>query len=237
MPTAPVTRLLLPAFAAVLVGLPAAFLLIGAARPDAATREPAPVVRGGNSLGGFALLAWPTSVPTATPQPTPTAEAAHVRPARVAAPADPAPPAPPPPPPPAPPAQWPDAAFAASVLAGVNGERAKASLPPLSANGALSSTAQAYSLAVLELGHLSHSADGRDTSARAAGAGYAGPGPVGESLWSGTGPFGPEQAVYDWMGSPAHRAMLLNPAYLEAGIGCYFHDGGPKAVCDLILVG
>ena len=238
----PASRLLIPVFAALLLGLPAAFVIIASAGPNAASSEAAPASRG-NSLAGLAFLAWPTPIPTATPEPepTPTPPAAPVLTARTAPPtiaAQQPPPAPPPAqPPPTPPSQWPDAGFAASVLAGVNAQRSSAGLPPLSASPSLSSAAESYALAVLELGYLSHSADGRDTWGRASAAGYAGPGPVGESLWSGTGSLGPERAVADWMASPQHRAMLLNPAYTQAGIGCYFRDGGPKAVCDLILVG
>jgi uncharacterized protein YkwD len=43
---------------------------------------------------------------------------------------------------------------------------------------------------------------------------------VGENLYYGSGPLGtPRRVVRGWMESPGHRAALLEPRFVEVGIG------------------
>lgn len=112
------------------------------------------------------------------------------------------------------------------VLGLINAERAAGGLSALVANAALTASAQGYARTLLQLNVLSHNADGTDLLRRVRAAGYAGGPPLGEALWRSTGSYSAGQVVTGWLGSAAHAAILLGPAYREAGVGCYVQQSG-----------
>lgn len=176
----------------------------------------------------FAALA-----PTPLPPPTPTVVPPTDEPvAAVVAPEEPAPAEPA-----VVPREWLDADFAAQLLALVNKERAARGIAELAANGALTQGAQDYAATLTQLGTLDHAAAG-DLGTRALAAGYGG-GALGEALWFGGGQVSPEGAVASWLTSPPHAALLLDPTYVEAGVGCSFREAGDvyEARCVLDLGG
>ena len=165
----------------------------------------------------LAALEPPTPLPqpTATQPPLPTEEPVEV----VVAPVE--------QPPPAPavvPREWLDPGFAAQVLALVNVERAARDIGALAADGALTQSAQNYAATLTHLGTLSHVAVG-ELNSRALATGYGGS-YLGEALWFGGGAISPDDAVASWLASPAHAALLLDPTYVVAGVGCYFYEAG-----------
>ena len=65
-------------------------------------------------------------------------------------------------------------------------------------------------------GHIG--SDGSSPQARIADAGYTRAGSTGEIVYWGTGTnANPTVALDSWMGSPPHRAIILNCAYTAAG--------------------
>jgi uncharacterized protein YkwD len=135
--------------------------------------------------------------PPASPDPA-AAPAQAAAPARTPARA----PAPAPPPAPAP---APVAITVPEVLALVNGERANAGLAPLAANASLNSASAAHASWMSANGVLQHSTF--------PGGWHA----WGENIAQGYG--SAASVVAGWMGSPGHRANILNPAYSQMGIG------------------
>jgi uncharacterized protein YkwD len=133
---------------------------------------------------------------------------------------------------------WSDAGFAAQVLALVNAERASRGLGQLASNGALTNGVANYARLLLQYSALSHSAGGTTLSGRVAAAGYGAGPPLGEVLWLGVGRLPPERVVSDWLNSPSHRDVILNPIYRTAGVGCYFRQGERlEARCAMDLGG
>ena len=131
-----------------------------------------------------------------------------------------------------------DGDFASRVLALINAERASRGIPALQTNSALAGSAQSYARTLLRFEALGHSIDGTSLSSRVAAAGYDGGPPLGEVLWGSTGYLPPERAVADWMASPGHRQIILDPAYRLAGVGCAFSEGDRlKVRCVMDLAG
>jgi uncharacterized protein YkwD len=145
------------------------------------------------------------AVHTAAPtEPAAAAAAPAAVPARAPAPKPAAAkPAAPPPPAPKPPA--PTAVTVPEVLALVNVERANAGLAPLVANGALNGSSIAHASWMAANGVLQHSTF--------PGGWHA----WGENIAQGYG--SAASVVAGWMGSPGHKANILNPAYTQMGIG------------------
>lgn len=113
---------------------------------------------------------------------------------------------------------------AARVIALVNAERAAAGLPALGAAPELAAAALAYSAEMAASGIIAHSgADGRGPAQRLLDAGY-GWLRCGENL--AVGQPTPEEAVAFWMGSPPHRANILDPLMTEVGAGYVRQPGG-----------
>lgn len=200
---------------------------------------------GGSSPSNAGLRALPTPTPSpasAVPRPTATPTApvvGEVAPAVV----DSAPPVLPA----APPAQddqpaepetreWLDIDFGAQVLALVNEERAANGASALTANGALMLSAESHAHTLTELNALEHAAGGSDLLSRVQAAGFTDNVQLGEVLWRGGGTFSPQTPVAGWLSSATHREIILNPAYREAGIGCYFREGGPVREARCVLV-
>ena len=185
---------------------------------------------GWSSLAWLALYGWPTPQPTPLPPPPDT-------PAPPVADAPPAADEPQPAPPEAPVlAGGLDTDFAAQVLAQVNAQRAAYGLASLSGDSALVAAAQVFASQLTQLGSLSHTATGVDLKARVRASGYGGQA-LGEALWFGRGGFSPSEVVAAWMGSPPHRALILDPKYQAAGAGCFFTGAGAsnegRCVLDL----
>ncbi len=80
-------------------------------------------------------------------------------------------------------------------------------------------------------GHIG--SDGSSPQARMADAGYARPGYTGEIIYWGTGSLATASAALDWwMGSPAHRAVILSCAFSAAGFAITWDGNKMIAVGD-----
>lgn len=113
---------------------------------------------------------------------------------------------------------------AARVVKLVNTERAAVGLPPLTVAPELTTAAAAYSAEMASSGLISHTgADGRGPAQRLLDAGYRWL-RCGENL--AVGQPTPEEAVAFWMGSPPHRANILDPQMREIGAGYVWQPGG-----------
>jgi uncharacterized protein YkwD len=193
----------------------------------------------------WAKAAVAAAVPTPAPQPSPTPIPEQAAPPAAAVEAVPAePPASAPPQqeeqsPPPPPSEWLDAEFTASVLAQLNAVREANGVPALATNGALAATAEHYSHTLTQLHVLDHAADGSDLLGRVQANGFYDNVRLGEVLWYGSGAPSASDPVNGWMGSPAHHDILLDPAYHQAGAGCYFRNGGdqPEVRCVVEVAG
>lgn len=105
----------------------------------------------------------------------------------------------------------------AEVVKWTNAEREKNGLPPLSRNTQLDTAAIIKVHDMFARQYFEHvSPNGKDAAALVTGAGY-------EYLWVGEnlalGIFENEKALVDaWMGSPGHRANILNSHFEEIGV-------------------
>src|ERR1700758_1253076 len=80
-------------------------------------------------------------------------------------------------------------------------------------------------------GHVG--SDGSSPQARIADAGYPGTGYTGEIVYWGTGSAAtPGAALDSWMGSPPHRAIILNCAFTAAGFATATDGNKMTAVGD-----
>lgn len=105
----------------------------------------------------------------------------------------------------------------------VNTERARHGLLPLVWDEGLAVLARAHSRDMSTndmFGHMG--SDGLEPSERITRAGVAWS-IVAENVFRGT--VGPESAMDAWMGSPGHRANILNPELTHIGIGVYRAEG------------
>ncbi|MDB5095674.1 MAG: polymerase [Cyanobacteria bacterium RYN_339] len=191
------------------------------------------------ATGGFFSNAWAKVTGFFHKDPAPGVQAAPpIQPAApysglpIAPPPPPPLPVPPPPPPPPPPAPLPPVVLAPpgplqptagqdaviqAVLDGVNRERAKAALPPLTLSRELNTVAAARSQDMAARNYFDHTdPDGHDPFWHLQQAGIAFR-TAGENIAEGQAT--PESVVSDWMNSPGHRANILNPAYRTIGIG------------------
>jgi uncharacterized protein YkwD len=109
------------------------------------------------------------------------------------------------------------------ILDKVNAQRGN--LGALRWNNTLAQSAATYCGVMTSKNVFSHTADGSDPLGRVRAAGYfplGGGGTAGENLYQNPQVFTADDAVTWWMGSPPHRAEIMNPRYEEAGV----------AVCD-----
>ena len=105
----------------------------------------------------------------------------------------------------------------AEVLARINAERRRASLPPLLLNPRLELAAQRHAEDMLTRSYFAHRApDGKTVRERARRAGYEWQA-IGENLAEGQQT--PAEAVEGWMRSAGHRENILNRTYTETGVG------------------
>ena len=97
---------------------------------------------------------------------------------------------------------------------------------PLSTNPDLQAAAQAYAEHLAADGQLSHT-DGSRLGDRVADAGYRWS-TVGENLARGPSP---ADAVSAWMANAVDRANMLNPAFVDIGIGIAIRPDGQIVWC------
>lgn len=136
------------------------------------------------------------------------------------------------------------AAFAAPSLAGsqlnpyeqqlvkyVNQERADKGLRKLKVHIDLVAAARAHAADMGANKYFQHdSLDGSTFAERIVAAGYEREGydswKAGENIGWGAGLYSsPVVIVQQWMGSPAHRAVILNKAFREIGVGAVSTEG------------
>lgn len=112
------------------------------------------------------------------------------------------------------------------ILDLTNDQRKRAALPPLDRDAVLSSAARSHSEDMLRRTFFGHVSPDRQTPAdRVARASGLAAGAIGENIWMWSGTIRPprrelvEQAVAEWMASPAHRENILRPGYTRVGAG------------------
>jgi uncharacterized protein YkwD len=104
-----------------------------------------------------------------------------------------------------------------AVYSGVNGLRQTCGM--IGDDPGLTVAAQRHADDMLKNGVESHiGSDGSSPQARITDAGYIRTGYAGEIVYWGTGSAATPSAALDaWMGSPAHRAIILNCAFTSGG--------------------
>jgi len=113
----------------------------------------------------------------------------------------------------------------------VNQERAKKDLPKLKVHSALVASARAHSADMGTQKYFQHdSLDGSSFADRIIAAGYDREDyrswKAGENIAWGSGLFSsPVFIVSQWMGSPAHRAVILSKSLKEIGVGAVSTEG------------
>ena len=118
--------------------------------------------------------------------------------------------------------------FAATTLARINAVRAagadcgvdgaRAPVPALRWNAALTTAASAHSADMAALNYFAHtSADGRTLGSRASAAGYTSSG-LGENIAAGYA--GIDSVMNGWVDSDGHCANLMNANFTEVGVAC-----------------
>jgi uncharacterized protein YkwD len=107
-----------------------------------------------------------------------------------------------------------------SVLATINGVRAKAGCGPLKLNGALMATAEAHARNMAEddfFGHRDRSGKGFPARVRAQGYPLS---LAAENIAAGQKT--PDAAVQAWLDSPGHRKNIMNCKFRETGIAMVY---------------
>jgi uncharacterized protein YkwD len=122
-------------------------------------------------------------------------------------------------------------ALQSGILVDLNRVRAQHGLVPLRLSGRLSSAASQHSREMARVGYFSHnSADGSAFWRRIArfypSNGY-GSWSVGENLLWSSPDVDAAGAIKMWMGSPEHRANLLNSSWREVGLSAVHSDSAP----------
>ncbi|WP_435971643.1 CAP domain-containing protein [Streptomyces sp. Qhu_M48] len=117
------------------------------------------------------------------------------------------------------------ARFVRDVVALANAEREKSGCGPLRAEGRLRAAAQGHADDMAARDYYEHAdPEGRDAGDRMSGAGYD------WSSWAENihrGPKTPARVMEDWMGSPGHRANILNCSFEDVGVGVALTSDGP----------
>lgn len=112
----------------------------------------------------------------------------------------------------------------AAILCLINSARMQAGVAPLRANAHLASAASRHSADMASSGYFDHTSPGGNTvGARIAASGYLKPGraaTLAENIaWIATAASTPAAMVSEWLGSPDHRANMLDPSFRDTGIG------------------
>jgi uncharacterized protein YkwD len=99
----------------------------------------------------------------------------------------------------------------------INQERQSRSLAPLTQQNQLRSAARLHSEDMACNDFVSHTGSGGTSpAARVLAQGYTFSA-IAENIYAGGGPA--QSVVNAWMGSPGHRANMLNASYTEIGVG------------------
>jgi len=111
-----------------------------------------------------------------------------------------------------------------AIVCLVNAERTSRGLKPLHRDGDLAQAAAGHASDMVRRDYFGHvSPGGKDLGDRIRAAGYFNSGDVwkvGEALGWGTGSRAtPNTLVDEWLASPTHRQVLLDPGYREIGVG------------------
>ena len=105
----------------------------------------------------------------------------------------------------------------------VNAERSKRGLRPVTRDGDLNLAARKHARDMVRRGYFSHVSPGGSTLGdrlRAVDYGNGAGWRAGEALGWGTGSLAtPNSLVDEWLDSPPHRRILLDPGYRELGVG------------------
>ena len=122
-------------------------------------------------------------------------------------------------------------ALQSRVLVNLNRVRAQHGLAPLRPSPKLNAAASQHSREMARVGYFSHSsADGsafwRRIQRFYSSDGY-GSWSVGENLLWSSPAVDAARAIKMWMGSPEHRANLLNPSWREVGLSAVHSDSAP----------
>jgi uncharacterized protein YkwD len=100
----------------------------------------------------------------------------------------------------------------------LNEVRAQHHLPALELSTPLRNAARAHSLDMLRRGYFAHNSPEETAPARINR--YLVGAKISENIGWGVGVLGsPPGLVYGWMESPAHRAVILDPALRRVGLG------------------
>lgn len=103
-----------------------------------------------------------------------------------------------------------------AAIAGANAERSARGLPPLRPDDRLARAAQGHSDDMARTGRLGHAgSDGSDIGERVRAAGYAWCA-VAENVAAGQSDAA--AVVQSWMGSPGHRANILNGDMVDVAV-------------------
>jgi uncharacterized protein YkwD len=104
------------------------------------------------------------------------------------------------------------------VLTLLNEIRAQHHLPAFTLSAPLRDAARAHSLDMFRRGYFEHNSPEETATARIAR--YLKSARKSENIGWGIGLLGsPPGLVYGWMESPAHRAVILDPALRQVGLG------------------
>jgi uncharacterized protein YkwD len=122
-------------------------------------------------------------------------------------------------------------ALQSGILVDMNRVRAQHGLAPLRPSPKLNAAASQHSREMARVGYFSHnSADGSAFWRRIqhfySSTGY-GSWSVGENLLWSSPDVDAAGAIKMWMGSPEHRANLLNPSWREVGLSAVHSDSAP----------
>ncbi len=109
------------------------------------------------------------------------------------------------------------------MAAAINQARASHGLAPVAYSSALDKAAGGLAVTMARLGVMDHGAGGTTLTGRLAAVGYHWRA-AGENIAAGYATVA--AVVAGWMGSPGHRANILNPAYTELGVGLARAPGG-----------
>ncbi|HSF40653.1 MAG TPA: CAP domain-containing protein [Thermoanaerobaculia bacterium] len=119
--------------------------------------------------------------------------------------------------------------IAAEMLARVNAERSRFGAPPVASNPLLDRISQEHAEDMLARSYSGHrTPEGLGPTDRARAGGYLSG--IGENLVEQR--FSVEEALDAWLGSPAHRRILLDPGCREMGLGLAVgagYDAAPGA--------
>jgi len=116
-------------------------------------------------------------------------------------------------------------AFETQVLALTNEERADNGCPRLRMDTRLRTAARRHSVEMAQYGFMSHTGrNGSDPGRRMRLAGYDTSGGWAENIARGYP--NPSAVMAGWMGSPGHRANILNCSLRALGVGAARGNGG-----------